>query len=71
MLTRQHTAELLALIDKVNEDLSSKNKDIVDAFGPGGPWDKVQTGVYAPEEVFFPTMLATLGYLRPSVNIII
>ena len=69
MMARQHVAEILALIDHVNKRLESTRKDIVHAFGPGGPRDKVEVGVYAPEEVFFPTMLAVLGYLKSSVSL--
>lgn len=67
-MTRQHVAETLSLIKLVNQALEPQGRDIVSAFGPGGAWDKVQTGVYAPEEVFFPTMLSILGYLRPTVR---
>lgn len=38
--------------------------DLVCAWGPPGPYSEEKGGVFAPEEVFFPTMLALLGYLR-------
>jgi len=38
--------------------------DLVRAWGPGGQWVEDKGGVFAPEEVFFATMLALLGYLR-------
>ncbi len=68
MMVRQHVAEILALIEHVNRRLETSKKDIVHAFGPGGPRDKVEVGVYAPEEVFFSTMLSVLGYLKSSVS---
>jgi len=36
-------------------------------MGPPGPWSEDTGGVFAPEEIFFPTMLAVLGYLRDIV----
>ena len=36
------------------------------AWGPGGQYREGYEGVWAPEEVFFPTMLGILGYLLPS-----
>jgi len=56
MLNRRHAAEILNLLTCVGDDL-------VRAWGPGGQW-KDGKGVFAPEEVFFSTMLAILGYLR-------
>jgi hypothetical protein len=38
--------------------------DLVRAWGPPGPWSETTGGVFAPEEVYFPTMLALLGYLK-------
>lgn len=40
--------------------------DLVSAFGPGGTWEESRGGVFAPEEVFFPTMLCLLGYIQPE-----
>ena len=42
------------------------NADLVRAWGPGGTWSESRPGVFAPEEVFFPTCLALLGYLRDN-----
>jgi hypothetical protein len=54
---RKHAEELLLLPQCVGSDL-------VAAWGPGGEWTEAGGGVYAPEEVYFPTMLSILGYLR-------
>lgn len=56
MLNRRHAAEIVNLQKCIGDDL-------VRAWGPGGQW-KDGNGVFAPEEVFFSTMLAILGYLR-------
>lgn len=56
MLNRRHAAEIVNLQACIGDDL-------VRAWGPGGPWREGR-GVWAPEEVFFSTMLALLGYLR-------
>jgi hypothetical protein len=78
MLTRLHAREIVWLIQKFggwnldrftdserNPDIPFREKyDIVSAFGPGGQWSETKGGVFAPEEVFFATMLAILGYLR-------
>lgn len=56
MLIRRHAAEICNLQACVGDDL-------VRAWGPGGPW-REGSGVWAPEEVFFATMLSLLGYLR-------
>lgn len=82
MLTRAHAEEILALLrrmggwekGKVDIERSSPSssvssvRDLVDAFGLPGPWREGR-GVHAPEEIFFPTMLALLGYLREVRNI--
>ena len=56
MLTRRHAAEIINLRACVGYDL-------VQAWGPGGQW-RLGYGVFAPEEVFFSTTLAILGYLK-------
>lgn len=56
MLTRRHAAEIINLRACVGHDL-------VQAWGPGGQW-RLGYGVFAPEEVFFSTLLAILGYLK-------
>lgn len=56
-MNRKHAEELLLLPQCVGSDL-------VAAWGPGGEWTESGGGVYAPEEVYFPTILAILGYLR-------
>ena len=58
VLNRRHATELVAL-NSFREPLG----DLVRAWGPPGPWTERKGGVFAPEEVFFPTMLALLGYL--------
>eukprot|EP01039_Chlorochromonas_danica_P011224 gene11224-12521_t len=78
MLTRAHAEEILALLRRMggwekgkvdieggtlSSSVSSSVRDLVDAFGLPGPWREGR-GVHAPEEIFFPTMLALLGYLR-------
>lgn len=37
---------------------------LLSAWGRGGTWHERNSSVFAPEEVFFPTMLSLLGYLR-------
>jgi hypothetical protein len=39
---------------------------LVAAWGSGGTWTDTGGGVFAPEEVYFPTCLALLGYLRDA-----
>ncbi len=63
MLTRRHAAEIVALNSK---RFASQLGDLVAAWGPPGQWTERSQGVFAPEEVFFPTMLALLGYLSDS-----
>jgi len=43
----------------------SADADLVRAWGTGA-YSELKAGVWAPEEVFFPTMLALLGYLRTA-----
>jgi hypothetical protein len=50
MLTRRHAEEIMSLPSLVDPD----RKDLVIAWN----------SVHAPEEVYFPTMLSLLGYLR-------
>jgi hypothetical protein len=80
MLTRHHASEIVALVKKTGgwdlpttkftTDTTSSNYDnihsvdLVGAFGPPGQWHEDSGGVFAPEEVFFPTMLGILGYLK-------
>ena len=45
---------------------TSDAADLVRAWGPGGQYREGYEGVWAPEEVFFPTLLSVLGYLSPS-----
>jgi hypothetical protein len=56
MMIRKHAEELLLLPQCVGSDL-------VVAWGPGGEWTEAGGGVYAPEEVYFPTMLSILGVM--------
>jgi len=56
MLNRRHAAEIVNLQACVGDDL-------VRAWGPAGQ-HREGRGVFAPEEMFFSTMLAILGYLR-------
>lgn len=43
---------------------------LLSAWGRGGSWHERNGSVFAPEEVFFPTLLSLLGYLRdqPAVS---
>ena len=41
--------------------------DLVEAWG-SGPFKKGHGNVWAPEEVYFPTILAILGYLRDDMD---
>lgn len=84
MLSRRHGEEILALINRfgdwkqnaLSKDDSEHNKNvsrqivhpIIRAFGTGGTFDNAERGVFAPEEMFFATMLAILGYLRSDVS---
>ena len=58
MLNRRHAVEIIQM-EKI------AGADLVPAWGKG-QWHESGTGVWAPEEVYFPTMLALLGYLRDS-----
>lgn len=85
LLSRRHAEEILALINRFGEwkqnavsieDLSEGRKisrsivhPIIRAFGTGGNFDSAEKSVFAPEEMFFPTMLSILGYLRSDVSI--
>lgn len=68
MLTRRHAEEINALVKRLGGYDKTCETDVITAFGPGGTWADHQEGVYAPEEVFFATMLSLLGYLRDSVS---
>ena len=60
-LTRKHALEMVSLsLDGERLGL----QDLVLAWGPGGQYSEEKGGVFAPEEVYFPTLLALLGYLR-------
>jgi len=39
---------------------------LLSAWGAGGTWHEHNGSVFAPEEVFFPTVLSLLGYLNDS-----
>ena len=56
-LTRRHAEDIVELPKKVRADL-------VAAWGKGAFARNQSTNVWAPEEVYFPTLLAILGYLR-------
>ena len=56
LLTRPHALEILLVPTCCQADL-------VCAWGRG-QWTETNGGVFAPEEVYFPTMLSILGYLR-------
>lgn len=73
MLTRRHAEEIIALLKRFGgwdpRDFTSQSGihfDIVSAFGPPGQWSEATGGVFAPEEVFFPTILSILGYIQPD-----
>eukprot|EP01036_Dinobryon_divergens_P022065 gene22065-30299_t len=64
-LNRKHAMEIVALsLDGARLGL----QDLVLAWGPGGQYSEEKGGVFAPEEVYFPTMLALLGYLRKGAS---
>jgi hypothetical protein len=47
-----------------------KEPTFLSAWGNGGTWSETNNSVFAPEEIFFPTALALLGYLRePKVDV--
>jgi hypothetical protein len=47
-----------------------KESTFLSAWGNGGTWSETNNSVFAPEEIFFPTALALLGYLRePKVDV--
>jgi hypothetical protein len=69
MLTRRHATEIDALVARFGGFDKSSETDLITAFGPGGTWEDHKDGVYAPEEMFFATMLSLLGYLREKVRI--
>lgn len=70
MLTRRHAMDIIGLLrhtggydlNRTHDGVSSI--DLVRAFGPPGQWNENSGGVFAPEEVFFATMLSLLGYLK-------
>lgn len=71
MLVRRHAEEIIALLKRFGgwdprdfESQSANHFDIISAFGPPGQWSETSGGVFAPEEVFFPTMLSILGYIQ-------
>lgn len=72
MLTRRHASDIIGLLQKtggwskINGRYNSS--DLVSAFGPPGQWREGSGGAYAPEEMFFATMLSILGYLRPGYD---
>jgi hypothetical protein len=79
MLNRRHAAEISILASKSCSHAPCNNKpdrsgclgvsedaDLVRAWGEGGTWREDNGNVWAPEEVFFPTMLSILGYLNES-----
>lgn len=63
MLTRLHAAEIVALSNYFSAE-GATEPDLVSYWGPPGPYTVDKGGVFAPEEVFFATALALLGYLR-------
>lgn len=78
MLNRRHAAEISLLTAKscTHKPFTTTTKsndcclgtdveaDLVKAWGKGGTWTESNGNVWAPEEVFFPTMLSILGYLK-------
>lgn len=48
--------------------LGQEGSDIVCAWGTSGSWKERNDTVWAPEEMFFPTMMSILGYLRASAK---
>jgi hypothetical protein len=85
MLTRLHAEEIVALIKRFGgwdpNEFSELNRDpeeilgnplkfdLISAFGPGGQWNEEKGGTFAPEEVFFATTLAILGYLKTDTEV--
>lgn len=78
MLSRRHAAEISLLTAKSCTHVpfstsksscclgSDAEADLVKAWGDGGTWTESNGNVWAPEEVFFPTLLSILGYLKES-----
>ena len=58
LFCRRHAAQLVQIPRMCGD------ADLVRAWGPPGQWHPGSSGVWAPEEVYFPTMLALLGFLR-------
>lgn len=46
----------------------AKQPSLLSAWGAGGTWHEHNGSVFASEEVFFPTVLSLLGYLRDSTR---
>ena len=74
MLTRRHAVEINQIPTILSSNNNSSNNynssdsdsdvvDVVKAWGQG-QWNEDNNNVWAPEEVYFPTMLALLGFLR-------
>jgi len=53
-------------VSNVRGCLGQEDSDIVRAWGTSGSWKEGNDTVWAPEEMFFPTMMSILGYLRAS-----
>lgn len=67
VIHRQAAIEIVELVKRFGGwdiDLKKNPESILAAFGPGGQWTEEKGGVWAPEEVFLPTMLSILGYLK-------
>lgn len=60
-------AVLVQVISK-NITKTATQPSLLSAWGAGGTWHERNGSVFAPEEVFFPTVLSLLGYLRDSTS---
>ena len=56
------------LVSNISSNITktAPQPSLLSAWGSGGTWHEHNGSVFAPEEVFFPTVLSLLGYLRDS-----
>jgi len=68
VLCRKHVGEVLKLNDGIGKDGCCSDSKGNSSHGSGNGFWRMFEKVWAPEEVFFPTALALLGYLPANQN---
>ena len=58
------------LVSNISSNITktAPQPSLLSAWGSGGTWHEHNGSVFAPEEVFFPTVLSLLGYLRDNTS---